>query len=100
MRWQGHVSIPGVSPERERRLTASLPASITQRRDPARYRSHACNFRPWRGRALVRPASQGPSLTDHFEAAAPDAVSIPKAYRMGGLTRRRQPLRCRARDGE
>jgi hypothetical protein len=41
MRWQGHVSVPGVSPEREVRLTAYLPASVVQRRDPAPYRSRA-----------------------------------------------------------
>jgi hypothetical protein len=49
MRWQGHVSIPGVSPEREKRLTACLPASVAQRRDPAGYRSRARNFRAMKG---------------------------------------------------
>jgi hypothetical protein len=38
MRWQGHVSVPGVSPERETRLMACLPASVAQRRDTAGYR--------------------------------------------------------------
>ena len=46
MRWQGHVSVPGVSPERERRLTAYLPASVAQRRDLAGYRSQVSRQTP------------------------------------------------------
>jgi hypothetical protein len=64
MRWQGHVSVPGVSPEREKRLTACLPASVAQRRDPAPYRSQARSFLAIAGRAAqIRPTSQSASTT-------------------------------------
>jgi hypothetical protein len=56
MRWQGHVSVPGVSPEREKRLTACLPASVAQRRDLAGYRSQATSFRAMAG-SSPNPAS-------------------------------------------
>jgi hypothetical protein len=41
MRWQGHVSVPGVSPEREIHLTAYPPDSVAQRREYAAYRNGA-----------------------------------------------------------